>query len=143
MLNLITELEKFKTHAKAESFIESCGFKLIGMGSFTNVYSKRGVDYVIKFGQSNYKIVHADFSDEKLKQIFLTPLWVKNNKRICIAPKANRRSVKNVHISEIKLAAKTLGIKVGDLRRDNIGRYDGKPYIIDYGCLNNYDSKRW
>ena len=128
-------VEKFKLNP--DGFVNwlcyRLGFKQIGQGGFSTVYSKDGFDYVVKVGGGMYSIPKGEH--------YLLPTYVVNSDGgLMIQPKCDEvytgdfsaECPTHAYWIDIQksLSKKCKGWR--DTHCGNVGIYKGKPVIIDW-----------
>ena len=125
IFNLYLELEK-----NTEKFVQQIlvrGFKLIDIGSYKSVYSKKKLGYVIKIANS----LNDEFASvpSEIKNYYIKPYYI--DERIVIQKKANTKNSKDNY----KKILNKLGINICerlDINPQNCGAIDNSPIIFDF-----------
>ena len=110
--------------------LSECGFKLIGCGERSVVFSKKGLDYVVKVSNG---LVTRPFKELDLEKFRLPYIYVNGNRQIGIQLKATRRTTKSRYKAWVKIRDSVdIPLATYDIHQDNVGWIDRKPVIFDY-----------
>lgn len=148
-------IQAAETQSDAADELKLIGFKKIGSGVDTDVYSHDTVNFVVKlWTHHELTVCKSDVKKEltrlqkgfatipSLKNDVLKPLIICPQKHYVIAPKVHVEDNPKKHGAIFK-KMKTFENKFGDMHEYNLGTTKrGKILVIDYGCCNYYIKRK-
>ncbi len=127
---VITIWNETRNKNKFKTLLKNFGFKTIGYGERSLVFSKKEIDFVVKVSDG---VVTRKFKEEDLEQFRLPYIYVNGNRNIAIQKKVTRRTKSSRYRAWAKIRDSVeANLEVYDIHQDNVGWLDRKPVIFDY-----------
>lgn len=119
---------------EAKEYLSNNGFKMIGSGCESVVYSKKGFEYVIKLNYCPFSNtgIHVDIPSDKHFAKYLT--FTTSFGHLIIQEKCEVLKYRDRNITNFKKFRKWVEAKysVSDIHFENVGVINGRFLVIDY-----------
>lgn len=120
-----------RKHETFKERLQQEGFKYLGCGRSSTVFSRGDVNFVVKVGKG---VNTRKFKEPELEQFRLPYLYVNGNRNMGIQLKVNRnKKSKYRAFKRISDAVPPeIFLDTYDIHQDNVGWLNRKPVIFDY-----------
>ena len=120
-----------RKHETFKKYLKEEGFKYLGCGRTSEVFTRRDVNFVVKVGKG---CVTRKFKEPELEKFRLPYLFVNGNRSVGIQHKVRRNKESKYRAFRIINNAVPPDVFLDnyDIHQDNVGWLNRKPVIFDY-----------